>query len=181
MNNIIIGTLVYNEEHKFLKEYLSKMCQITNKIVIIDDGSSDNSLSICNQYTSYITQTDRLFIKNESLLRQKLWNECIKLCGNNDFILIQDCDEIYPDSSLENYEKTIKIANKLNADAIAFCLYDMWNNTQYREEAPYWTASQHFWVRCVKYKKNYTYYWNNSNLHCGSLPINAYYCAFPSK
>ena len=181
MNNLIIGTLVYNEEHKFLKKYLDKISQLTDKIIIIDDGSTDNSLSICNQYTSNIITTDRLFIKNESILRKKLWEECTKYCKDGDFILIQDCDELYPQSSIDNFYLEIKKANELEADALSFYLYDMWNENQYREEPPYWTSSLHSWVRCVRYKKNYNYYWNNQKLHCGSLPINCYYNVLPTK
>jgi len=181
MNNLILGSLVYNEEHRFLEKFLNNMSQLTNKIVIIDDGSTDNSISICSKYTSNITLTNRLMTKNESLLRHKLWNECIKLANNGDYILIQDCDEFYTKNSLQNFEKTIYISEKLQADSIAHVKYDMWNKTQYREDPPYWQAHFNYLIWCVKYKKNYTYYFNNMKLHCGSLPINAYYCALPSK
>ena len=80
MNNLVLGCLVYNEEKRFLKQYLDRMSQLTNKIVIIDDGSTDNSINICSKYTSNIYQTDRLMTKNESALRQNLWEKCVKLC-----------------------------------------------------------------------------------------------------
>lgn len=181
MSNLIVGSLVYNEEHKFLKQYLNGISKIANKIVIIDDGSTDNSVNICEKYTDIIGITEHVFHKNESQLRQALWEACTKQCKENDFILIQDCDELYTDSSLLHFQQAIQIADKLQADGIGINLYDMWNENQYREEPPYWTANKHFWVRCVRYKKNYTYYWNSNKLHCGSLPINAYYCAIPTK
>lgn len=181
MNNLVLGCLVYNEEHRFLKQFLDNMSQLTKKIVIIDDGSTDNSISICSKYTSNIWQTDRLMTKNESVLRQTLWEKCSELCKENDYILIQDCDEFYTNSSLENFEKTISISEKLGADSITLTKYDMWNKNQYREDPPLWQAHFNFLVWCVKYKKNYKYYWNNMKLHCGSIPINAYFSAFPSK
>jgi glycosyltransferase involved in cell wall biosynthesis len=181
MNNLILGSLVYNEEHRFLDKFLNNMSQLTNKIIIIDDGSTDNSISICSKYTSNINITNRLMTKNESLLRHKLWNECTKIAKDGDYILIQDCDEFYTDNSLKNFEKELKTAELLNADSLAIKKYDMWNKTQYREDPPYWNIHFHFLVWCIKYRKNYNYYWNNRKLHCGSLPLNAYYCAFPSK
>jgi len=181
MNNLVLGCLVYNEEKRFLKQYLDKMSLLTNKIVIVDDGSTDNSTNICSQYTSEIYQTDRLMTKDESLLRRILWEKCIQLCSNNDYILIQDCDEFYTDNSLKNFEKTIRIGESLGADSLAIKKYDMWNEKQYREEPPYWNVHSQFLVWCVKYKKDYNYHWNNMKLHCGSLPINAYYNAFPSN
>ena len=181
MNNLVLGCLVYNEENRFLKEYLENMSQLTNKIVIIDDGSTDNSISICSKYTSEIYLTDRLMTKDESLLRKTLWDKCCNLCNKNDYILIQDCDEFYTKNSLENFEKAIKTGESLGADSIAIKKYDMWNENQYRENPPYWQAHFNFLIWCAKYKPNYTYYWNNMKLHCGSLPVNAYYCAFPTK
>lgn len=181
MNNLVLGCLVYNEEKRFLEKYLNRMSQLTNKIVIVDDGSTDNSINICAKYTSEIYQTDRLMTKNESILRKTLWEKCALLCSNNDYILIQDCDEFYTNNSLLNFEKALKIGESLGADSLAIKKYDMWNKKQYREDPPYWKAHFHFLTWCVKYRKNYAYYWNNRKLHCGSLPINAYFCSFPSK
>lgn len=181
MNNLILGCLVYNEEKRFLNQYLEKMSQLTNKIVIIDDGSTDNSIQICSKYTSEIYQTNRLMTKDESLLRRTLWDKCSLLCNNDDYILIQDCDEFYTENSLENFERALKTGEKLGADSLAIKKYDMWNKTQYREDPPYWQVHFQFLIWCVKYRKNYNYYWNNMKLHCGSLPINSYFSAFPSK
>lgn len=181
MNNLILGCLVYNEEKRFLKQYLDKMSQLTNKIVIVDDGSTDNSINICSKYTSEIYQTDRLMTKDESLLRRTLWEKCAQLCSNNDYILIQDCDEFYTNNSLENFEKALQVGESLGADGLAIKKYDMWNEKQYREDPPYWKVHFQFLTWCVKYKKNYEYYWTNRKLHCGSLPLNAYFCSFPSK
>ena len=110
MNNLILGFLVYNEEHRFLKEFLDKMSQLTNKIVAVDDGSTDNSISICSKYTSNIYQTDRLMTKNESILRQTLWDKCTQLCNNGDYIL-------------NNLVEPIPIINKL-----PFSLDELKNN-----------------------------------------------------
>ena len=181
MNNLILGCLVYNEEKRFLEKFLKDISQLTNKIIIIDDGSTDNSISICSKYTSNIYQTDRLMTKDESILRFKLWEKCTEIAKEGDYILIQDCDELYTNNSLQNFEKTIYMAEKLQADGIAHIKYDMWNKNQYREDPPYWQAHFKYLVWCVKYKKNYSYYFNNMKLHCGSIPINAYYSAFPSK
>lgn len=181
MNNLVIGFLVYNEEHKFLKEFLEKINQLTDKIIAVDDGSTDNSIEICSKYTSEIYQTNRLMTKDESILRSTLWNKCTQMCNDGDYILIIDCDELLTQNSINNFEKTIKIGESLGGDALAWRKYDMWSQTQYREDPPLWQAHFNPVVWCVKYKKNYDYYWNPAKLHCGSLPINAFYYAFPSN
>ena len=155
MNKIVVGSIVYNEEHRFLEKYLSNIQKYANEIVLIDDGSTDNSLKMCKEVTKNIFKTNRLFIENEVELRDALWCKCSELCNNGDFILIQDCDELYTESSLQHFHQVINAADKIQADAISFYLYDMWNNKQYREEPPYWTASQRYWVKCIRYKKKY--------------------------
>lgn len=181
MNNLIIASLVYNEEHRFLEKYLNSISKLTNKIVIIDDGSTDNSLNICSKYTSNIFQTNRVFDDKEPELRKMLWDKTILLAQDGDFILNSDCDEIFTENSLNHFEEAIYNCNKLGADALGWTKYDMWNKNQYREENPYWIASKKIWIWCVKYKKNYNYYWRNNKHHGGSVPINSYFCAYPSK
>lgn len=178
MNNLIIGTLVYNDEHKFLKQYLDKISQLTNKIVIIDDGSTDNSVSICSKYTSNIFKTDRIMTKSESLLRTALWNKCVQIANNNDFILILDSDELLTLNSIKHFEEKIYECNKLDGDSISTILYDMWNVSQYREDLPLWKAHKNLWVWCCKYRKNYRYYWDNNKLHSNRLPINSHFSIY---
>lgn len=181
MNNLIIGVIVYNEEKRFLKSFLDSISKLTNKIVIVDDGSTDNSLSICSKYTSNIYQTNRLYDKNEAELRKYLWDKTSLLADNGDFIFNSDADEIFTPNSLNYFEQYLYECNKLGGDSISWIKYDMWNETQYREEPPLWTASQRFWTWCVKYRKNYNYYWTDMKIHGGSVPINSYFCTLPTK
>ena len=181
MNNLIIGGRVYNEEHKFLKQWLEKYSKLTNKIVIIDDGSTDNSVSICSKYTSYIYETNHLFKDETPKLNNLLWNYCTKIANNNDFILIIDNDELMTEKSIEHFEEQIYNCNKLDGDSISWAKYDMWNQTQYREDPPLWMAHRMLWTWCVKYKKNYNYYWDNIKIHSILIPINSFYSNYPTK
>ena len=177
---LIVGSIVYNEEHRFLKEYLSNISKYADKIVLIDDGSTDNSLKMCKEVTKNIYKSNRLFIKNEVELRDALWCKCVELCNKGDFILIQDCDEFLHHDSIEHLRKEVEKCINLDGDAIAWKLYDMWNETQYREDK-YWNAHLKWWVHMVRYNPKTQYAWKNTKLHCGRLPINSYYNAMPSQ
>ena len=182
MNNIIVGGCIYNEEKKFLKKWLEAISKITNKILIIDDGSTDNSLSICSKYTSYILQTNRLYFMGENKLRELWWNEASKIANDGDFLFPIDADNIITENSILNLEKEIYNCNKLNGDAIAGHCYDMWNEKEYREEPEKgWFESTKPWINCVKLDKTKQYYWYNMYIHCGSIPINGYFSAYPCK
>ena len=60
MNKIVVGSIVYNEEHRFLEKYLSNIQKYANEIVLIDDGSTDNSLKMCKEVTKNVFKTNRL-------------------------------------------------------------------------------------------------------------------------
>lgn len=177
---IIVGSLVYNEENRFLEKYLTNITKYADEIVLIDDGSTDNSLKICKEFTKNIFISDRLFIKNEVELRNALWMRCAELCNNGDFIIIQDCDEFMHEDSILHLSEEIEKCLILQGDAIAWKLYDMWNENQYREDT-YWVAHKRWWTHMVRYNNRIKYMWNNTPLHCGRIPINAYYNALPSN
>ena len=178
-NKIIVGSLVYNEEHRFLEQYLSNIQQYANEIVLIDDGSTDNSVKLCKEVTKHVYKSERLFIENEVELRDALWCKCIELCNNGDFILIQDCDEFLHQDSIDYLPLEINKCVTLDGDGIAWKLYDMWNDHQYREDK-YWTAHKRWWVHMVRYSSKIKYMWKNTKLHCGRIPINSYYNAYPT-
>lgn len=178
---LIVGCIVYNEEHRFLKTFLENAVKYADKLVMIDDGSDDNSLQMCMNTTPYVYRTDRFFIKNESILRSVLWNQCVEaIDSDNAWIYIQDCDEFVHERSVTKLKYEISKADNEDADALAFNFYDMWNSNQYRDDK-LWKAHQTPLVHIVKYKPALKYNWNKKPFHCGRLPINAYTNAYISN
>ena len=182
MNNLIIGNCIYNEEHRFLTLWLETISKLTDKIVIIDDGSTDNSLSICSKYTHYIFQTNRMYKLGENKIRKLWWDKASEIANDGDFLFPIDADNIITDNSISNFEKEMYNCQKLEGDAISMHCYDMWNENQYREEpAKGWIQSLIPYTFCVKLNKKRKYSFNNMYIHCGSVPINSYFSAYYSK
>lgn len=52
-NDIYVIVTAYNES-KYLAYFLKNLKQVTTNIVVVDDGSTDQSLKIANQYSSFV-------------------------------------------------------------------------------------------------------------------------------
>lgn len=92
---------IYNAEHSLNKCIRSVVQQQgTVEVILIDDGSTDNSLSICKEWESKM--------QNVSLYRQE--NSGVSVARNlglskasGQYILFVDADDVLPDNSIANY------------------------------------------------------------------------------
>lgn len=171
MVKIVGGLLCKNENGRWLKQYLEQMKILCDDIVVVDDISTDNTAEICLEYTRNVLRNSVYnFEDNESYLRELLFNQCARLCNDNDWIVILDADEL-----LCNIEKlrSLLISYTSNIKCINLQLFDMWNDKQYRADN-YWTAHLRYWLMCVRPIKGFNYTWNRSKLHCGRWPLEVY-------
>ena len=167
--------IVKNEEGRYLKQMLSSLKEHIDEAVIIDDGSSDNTINICKEILKdlplHIIPNEKSMFGGESELRKKQWSETIKT--NPDWILNLDADEILEDGFWDDAQKLI---DDQNYDFYCFRLYDMWNETYYREDK-YWNAHSIYRPFLMRYQPNFNYTWNETPQHCGRFPINTF--SFP--
>jgi glycosyltransferase involved in cell wall biosynthesis len=176
---IVTGMITHNEENRFLEPVIESVCKFSDKIIIMDDASSDGTVKelkyhfINNNFYWYDIQEGkkRLFDINESFLRNALYFKCLKECvDSNDWLFIVDADEIIDNSylipKLLNHFKDFA-----DAGTVSFKLFDMWNETHYRDDE-LWNAHKRFFPfgirrNCVIEDNRI----NNSKLHCGRFPI----------
>lgn len=119
MNDIIsIIIPVYNVE-KYLRECLDSVINQTYKklqIIIVDDGSTDNSGKICDEYAERDDRITVIHQKNQGAGAAK--NAGLKLIIGNYFALIDSDDYI----ELNMYEKMIEYILNYNVDVVQ-CKY----------------------------------------------------------
>jgi glycosyltransferase involved in cell wall biosynthesis len=170
-NKLTLTMLVKNEGKRYLNKVLNSLKEHIDEAVIVDDGSTDNTIQICQEILQglplHIIQNEKPMFANEVELRKKQWSETIKT--NPDWILNLDADEIIEDGFWDNFEN---LMNRRDIDFYFFRLYDMWNETHYREDK-YWNAHSIYRPFLMRYQPHFNYTWNETPQHCGRFPINA--------
>jgi GT2 family glycosyltransferase len=170
-NKLTLSMIVKNEGKRYLYQVLNCLRGHIDEAVIIDDGSTDNTIQICQEILQgiplHIIQNEQPMFANEVELRKKQWSETIKT--NPDWILNLDADEILEDGFWDNVEN---LMNRRDIDFYFFRLYDMWNETHYREDK-YWNAHSIYRPFLMRYQPHFNYVWNETPQHCGRFPINA--------
>jgi glycosyltransferase involved in cell wall biosynthesis len=168
---IIGGLLVRNEADRWLTEFLESYSILCDKIVVLNDASTDNTVEICSRYTDIIYDTtEHTFIKNESVLRKTLWDKCCNNTKLGDWIAIFDADELIHKANAKYLNEFVDFGMLENAklDLIALRLFDMWNDKQYRSD-DLWNAHTRAFPFLARYiEKDLTF--SNSPIHCGRFP-----------
>ena len=175
--------LLRNEANKWLDDFLIRYRQLCDKIVILDDCSTDDTIKICNNYLEIknkkyeIHKNDTcIWEENEVKARKKLFDLTIAKAEHEDWIICLDGDELlvwghvnYVKYCLNHISKTYPLEN---IDGLGFKLFDMWSNTHYRQDK-WWTGHFRYWPMAIRYDKNINYEWTNKKLHCGRFPYNS--------
>jgi glycosyltransferase involved in cell wall biosynthesis len=171
-NKITLSMIVKNEEGRYLEQTLKSLCGHIDEAVIIDDDSTDNTVNICKEALAgiplHIVKNEDSMFNNETSLRQKQWNETIKT--NPDWILNLDADEILEEGFWGDAQKFL---DNPKYDIYSFRLYDMWNQTHYRDDE-YWHSHSIYRPFLLRYQSDFPYKWNEIPQHCGRFPVNIF-------
>lgn len=171
-NKITLSMTVKDEAVRYLESMLKSLCKHIDEAVIIDDGSSDNTIGICEEILKdiphHIIRNEKSMFHNEVSLRQKQWKETIKT--NPDWILNLDSDEILDECF---WDERQALLNDPRYDVYSFRLFDMWNNTHYRDDE-HWNAHLSYRPFMIRYQPDFPYKYNDMPQHCGRFPMNIF-------
>lgn len=169
-NKVTLSMIVKNEEKRYLSRVLKCLIGHIDEAVIIDDCSNDCTVDICKKSLAgiplhFIENKESMFA-NEISLRKLQWDETLKT--SPEWILSLDADEVLE----EGFWKEFKIIMRnQKSEKVLFHLYDMWNETQYREDS-FWNAHQKVSPFLLYYHPDFQYEWKEAPQHCGRFPYN---------
>jgi len=144
------------------------MKTVCDKIIILDDCSTDETPDICRKYGEVFYSDRSYWGFNEVRQRKFQWE--LATHEKPDWILNLDADETI--LNIEKLPQMIKTAEQYGCDGLGFRLYDMWNETEYRDDE-LWCGHYGSWIMAVKYDPKKDYRWCEKELHCGRFPENA--------
>lgn len=166
---LTLSMIVKNEANRYLRQVLVKHRTFIDEAVIIDDGSTDETVAVCREVLDgiplHLVKNKASRFSNEVVLRKQQWEETVHT--DPVWILNLDADEMFEDRFVEEVDD---ILNQTEYDAIYFRLYDMWDQEHFREDA-YWKAHLSYRPFMVRYRPDLEYVWRETPQHCGRFPI----------
>lgn len=164
---IVLLTQCYNEE-KNIKDYLINISRFVDAIIVLDDGSSDNSWNLLETNKLLIKFKVERFcfndLRNRNLLLKVFENVLLKNNIKVDWFMWLDLDERLTDDQrfLNNIKQEI-LSDKFKPDIISLPLYHMWNDKEYNSEYPFSENGCQFKKRLIRNNLNKLPYILNSN------------------
>lgn len=169
----IVGTmLVGNEKGRYLEESLAWLAPRVDRLVILDDHSTDGTLDILRAFQKahpdkvVLYRNPRpLFVEDESMTREHL--HFLALKENPRFIMPIDADEELSRRFDEDIAKLKSLGGSFN-----FPIVHLWGDRKTRRIDGQWGTQGNIRFYEVRWDKKQNFY--ASPIHCGSAPVYAY-------
>lgn len=103
-NKISVAICTYNGElfiNQQIDSILTQSIKI-NEIIVCDDVSNDNTISILNSYKEKNPEIFQIYLNNKTLKSVKNFEKAISLC-TGDFIFLSDQDDIWSKTKVAKY------------------------------------------------------------------------------
>lgn len=171
MAKLTLMTLVKNEADRCLRQMLDSASEYVDEIVILDDNSTDGTYEICKSYPK-VVRIERVqgtdFATNESVPRIRLFEMTKEI--NPDWIISLDADEIMEDRFKREIRRLLD--NPRGNYWFGIVFYHFWHSMTHYRIDKLWRPGAG--ARIFKYVPGYEYQWQQTRLHCGSLPCNIF-------
>lgn len=124
-------------KENMLDKWLSHVCSFADKVIIVDDNSTDGTYEKCKSYSDKIKIIESKvedFYTEEQWMHLEVWNLVRKHAKRGDWILALDSDEFLEEYFIENREELMK-----DQTSVIYCFefIHMWDLKNFRTDS-YW-------------------------------------------
>lgn len=133
-NRVLLSMLVKDEAGRHLETVLRDAARYVDEVLIVDDGSTDDSVALCARVLQGVPHTivrlGASQFHDEHRLRRLQWE--LARARHPDWILCLDADELFEARMARELRGLV---DQDAYDAVAFRLYDFWDDRHYRDDA----------------------------------------------
>jgi glycosyltransferase involved in cell wall biosynthesis len=159
--HLTVATIVRNEAGRFLPSALASWREFADRIVVLDDGSTDGTAELCEAAGAEVHRRPGEMFGGEWKARKALWGLA---AGGAEWVLHLDADQ------------TVSCDPRpfLRPPVSCFRVFDLWGENEYREDA-WWTGHLRCWwpaVHVPSLPPGFVDQWPERGWHSGHVPMN---------
>ena len=165
---IVAAILAKNEGDRYLKQVLQSLVPLTDMILVLDDGSTDNTVEVAIEAGAVVKHRATTGMwGNESPARKELWDWGSEVVGDG-WLLIADADQ----ELVAPREVWRGLATSWCCHSWAFPLYDCWDSPQQFRIDGHWQGYRHPRPWLFRPSACPEPVWNPRGIHTGHAPAN---------
>ena len=163
---VTVASIVKNEAGRFLPKALECWKSVSDRLVVVDNGSTDGTKQLLEDAGAEIHTLDVPMDGHETNARSFLWEKALGATPDGDWIVWLDADQVVADDFRADLEGT-------DRNRATFKVYDLWTPTAYRSDA--WWRVRWWWqaVRLTAESRKTDWLWPERGWHSGHVPLNA--------
>jgi len=167
---VTVAMPVRDEADRYLGEVLEAAGRFADRMVVLDDGSSDDSVQLATALGAEVFSTPEPLFHQEWRLRTLLWQ--LATAGDPDWVILLDADELIdpPGTWLRN---TLAAVAAQGLGCVSLPLFDLWDDRSHYRDDRLWTAHRRLWPIAVRPLPGLDYRYAMRDHHAGRWPTYA--------
>lgn len=171
---MLIGAcLARNESARYLRRVLTNAASFCDKIVLLDDGSIDDTVEVARSFGAEVTvrpSTGWWGGEGEGNARAELWRLASAAAGPGGWVYVTDADHELMGVTRADMQA---LAKAEHVTGWAWPLYDCWDSDQTHRVDGMWQAwrTPRVWMAQVP-PASFVPEWQRADIHVGHWPAN---------